>query len=236
MRSASGFVRFLVTLCTFGADASLLRRGRALEDPLAEAAKALEPSKKKMDMIEQMRADMCNGRKDLVNHEDCTDFLVETCSKKKGEQCDTFKSYIAEECENGSKKACKYAEQMGMKQAAPTEKPTVPPVEKPASAPAPAPAAAAPVPASAPEAAPEKPTAAPLKRKGFENKKANQPLHSQGYSEHSSNMVKHKDGDTMTSDWGREWPRSKESEQQSIEKICSENPGNAWCKRNGYSL
>jgi len=56
------------------------------------------------------------------------------------------------------------------------------------------------------------------------------PLPSQGYDEHSSGNVAHDDGKTMTRDWRAEWPQAEGNEEDSIQKICKENPDHAWCK------
>merc|ERR1719401_2018238 len=104
----------------------------------------------------------------------------------------------------------------------------------------PAPAVAALVPAAAAPPAPATPLAAVVpsamppkkaaKRWGFEDKKANMPIPTQGFNEHSSKKVMHTDGATMTDDWGEEWPMRGETVQQSVERICRQNPKNAWCE------
>jgi len=96
-----------------------------------------------------------------------------------------------------------------------------PPVAKPGSAPSPAqpsapagPAADAPVPAL---------TGPILDGKG------NKPLQEQGYS---GELVIHEDGDTMTSDWGREF--GPKAGHRDIKSICLQHPGNEWCDLHGY--
>jgi len=56
-------------------------------------------------------------------------------------------------------------------------------------------------------------------------------LPEQGYDEHSDpKWVQHKDFDTQTEDWQKEWPSWDETEGQSTDRICEENPDHLWCK------
>eukprot|EP00929_Paragymnodinium_shiwhaense_P050172 TRINITY_DN25286_c0_g1_i1.p1 TRINITY_DN25286_c0_g1~~TRINITY_DN25286_c0_g1_i1.p1 ORF type:complete len:1019 (+),score=433.11 TRINITY_DN25286_c0_g1_i1:151-3207(+) len=54
----------------------------------------------------------------------------------------------------------------------------------------------------------------------------------QGYDEHSRGpKVEHDDQETYTGDWRKEWPKKDETEQETITRICREQPHNVWCKR-----
>lgn len=61
--------------------------------------------------------------------------------------------------------------------------------------------------------------------------KVEQGLPSQGYDEHSHELVEHNDGQTYSGDWGAEWPEwNHETEQQSIARICKKHPHNDFCR------
>jgi len=70
--------------------------------------------------------------------------------------------------------------------------------------------------------------------------KEEKPLPEQGYhrvgnEEAGGSKVEHNDEETYTGDWQKERPHgpevSHESEQESINRICEENPESDWCKR-----
>eukprot|EP00928_Gymnodinium_smaydae_P053444 TRINITY_DN3742_c0_g1_i2.p1 TRINITY_DN3742_c0_g1~~TRINITY_DN3742_c0_g1_i2.p1 ORF type:complete len:345 (-),score=96.82 TRINITY_DN3742_c0_g1_i2:95-1129(-) len=58
------------------------------------------------------------------------------------------------------------------------------------------------------------------------------PLPEQGYDEVSrGEKVKHSNKGTYTGDWRKEWPERDERHEESIERICRENPDNDWCQK-----
>jgi len=92
-------------------------------------------------------------------------------------------------------------------------------------------AAAAASPAGAPAGAPG---VVPPMVLPWELNMAGRDLPPQGYDEHSAghdDLVSHDDMQTWTSDWGKEWPHKRESEQASIDRICNKYPSSAWCKK-----
>lgn len=112
--------------------------------------------------------------------------------------------------------------------------PAASPAAPPANAPAPAAPAARPLADAPPKATPPATVAKEKKKRwGFEDMKI-RPIPSQGLNEYSKKKVMHKDGTSMTADWGEEWPSRGESVQQTVARICRQNPRNAWCERYGY--
>lgn len=117
----------------------------------------------------------------------------------------------------------------------PRPKPAPAPAPKPAPVPAPGPApgpAPSPGPANAPGPAPG-PMPAPridqVPHTGIDKKLKSLP--SQGYDEHSRKHVSpHQDMKTFSGDWHKEWPRNDETEGESYERICKDNPQSQWCK------
>jgi len=71
----------------------------------------------------------------------------------------------------------------------------------------------------------------PCNKDGPTYNKVGRPLPSQGYDEHSKRMVEHKDDETWTGDWRKEWPSVSEEEMESILRICKDHPKNIWCNR-----
>mmetsp|Transcript_80343 Transcript_80343/g.260379 ORF Transcript_80343/g.260379 Transcript_80343/m.260379 type:complete len:489 (-) Transcript_80343:154-1620(-) len=57
-----------------------------------------------------------------------------------------------------------------------------------------------------------------------------------GYDEHTPGLVEHDDMKTATSDWQSEWPRTGETQEEAMLRICAEDPDNTWCKKYGYHL
>jgi len=49
-------------------------------------------------------------------------------------------------------------------------------------------------------------------------------LPEQGFTGHSSRLADHEDGETHTSDWGKEWPQVAESEGKTKERVCLQYP------------
>lgn len=52
----------------------------------------------------------------------------------------------------------------------------------------------------------------------------------QGYGEVSSKLVEHKNMETFTNDWRKEWPNHGETEEGSYDRICKKYPDKLWCK------
>lgn len=117
----------------------------------------------------------------------------------------------------------------------------MPPAAKPDPVSIPAPAAlrsptVKPQPISAPPApqsaaAPSPSVAAPSEVAPFPSAPA--PSEAAPFTEISpplEDIVEHRDAETQTSDWGREWPRADESMGASKERICNEYPRLMWCK------
>jgi len=62
--------------------------------------------------------------------------------------------------------------------------------------------------------------------------KAEKPLPEQGFDEHSpKKQVEHDSMHTWTGDWREEWPAYSETEQESLMRICADNPDNSWCQK-----
>mmetsp|Transcript_149342 Transcript_149342/g.263632 ORF Transcript_149342/g.263632 Transcript_149342/m.263632 type:complete len:337 (+) Transcript_149342:43-1053(+) len=109
-------------------------------------------------------------------------------------------------------------------------------------APAPAPAvkktedtaaadAAAPVPAPAPKAAEAQAKTEADAESDTAITKEIQGLPSQGYDEVKPNdIVEHKDMETATKDFRKEWPQKDETPNESLERICKKNPDSKWCE------
>lgn len=85
----------------------------------------------------------------------------------------------------------------------------------------------------APQEPEQKPPQKPLDpvKLGMSPRHLNKGLPPQGYDEyHPGVKVKH-GNDTHTSDWRGEWPRNRETEAESIRRICAQHPDNKWCQR-----
>lgn len=237
--------------------------GKATEkaaDKVQKGPGEKDKDKVPMDPIEQMRAMMCWGRKNMMENKECMEWIVKKCqTETSGEgYCKKLRRYVKSKCKRGDKKGCDYAKQLGIDIATDKEVldaddldgdgvkdkddafPDNPNESKDSDGdgvgdntdlwpndascskkgdvcgggPSPAPAAS---PAAAPT---------PVGLTMDENV----PLPSQGYNEHSSGNVAHDDGKTMTRDWRAEWPAAQGDEEDSIQKICKENPDHAWCK------
>lgn len=65
--------------------------------------------------------------------------------------------------------------------------------------------------------------------------KVERKLPEHGYDEISPLKVEHDDMKTMTKDWQREWPMSDDNYRATMQKICAEDPENAWCSENGFA-
>jgi len=75
-----------------------------------------EKDVKPMDPIEVMRAMMCWGRKNLLDHKDCMTWMVKNCQKETtGEgYCKKLRRYVKSKCKRGDAKGCDYAKQLGI--------------------------------------------------------------------------------------------------------------------------
>mmetsp|Transcript_108318 Transcript_108318/g.170822 ORF Transcript_108318/g.170822 Transcript_108318/m.170822 type:complete len:315 (-) Transcript_108318:30-974(-) len=234
----------------------LKEAGRKVE----EAAKAKETAKKPfMDSIEVMRAMMCWGRDNLLDHDKCMEWMVDACKVERSGQgyCTKFRNYLRAECKSGKQRACDYGSEMGMSMerrqddhgsVSDEDGDGIPDYED-----------AFPNnpfewkdsdgdgvgdngdlypndPTRTGHEQPGAPGAAPSLALPAGLSSAPAPalpgnlLPSQGYDEHSKKMVAHEDEVTMTRDWRSEWPKLDASEDGAVRKICSEKPNNAWCK------
>lgn len=104
-----------------------------------------------------------------------------------------------------------------------------PPIAPAPAAPASAPSASAPVSAlpASPGTAAVASVAGPT---GLDKRVPESGLPVQGYNEHSEKNVVHKNFETQTGDWRSEWPSSGETEDQSTDRICKEQPDLLWCR------
>eukprot|EP00747_Dinoflagellata_sp_TGD_P088181 gnl/TRDRNA2_/TRDRNA2_163901_c0_seq6.p1 gnl/TRDRNA2_/TRDRNA2_163901_c0~~gnl/TRDRNA2_/TRDRNA2_163901_c0_seq6.p1 ORF type:complete len:509 (+),score=166.44 gnl/TRDRNA2_/TRDRNA2_163901_c0_seq6:105-1631(+) len=83
-----------------------------------------------------------------------------------------------------------------------------------------------PLPAPAPSAPEPAPAPVPMLDMSEER-----PLPKQGFDEFDEGkLVNHDDKKTMIGDWGTEWPEYDETEGQTEERICRDNPNLYWCR------
>lgn len=237
--------------------------GKGLEKAQKQAANDLQKGpgeekkskRKPMDPIETMRAMMCWGRKNLLEHEDCMGWMVKNCQKETtGEgYCKKLRRYVKSKCKHGTQLGCDYAKKLGIDMAMDKEQYDAEdqdgdgvkdkddafpdnPVEWADSDgdgvgdnsdkwPHDPTCSGEGDICGAPSPAPAA-SPAPVGLKMDENV----PLPSQGYNEHSAEYVAHDDGKTMTRDWRSEWPSTGGDKGSSIKSICEKNPNHAWCK------
>jgi hypothetical protein len=199
-----------------------------------------EIHKPSMDDIEVMRANLCWNRPNLLQHEDCMKFLLDTCeTETSGEGiCRKLALYLKHHCANNEQLACDYAKDLKVKidddadhheenekDTEEVEKEREEIDAKPDPGPSPALAASpGPAPALAPGPAP-----GPANT-GLSMKVVDPGLPEQGYNEHSDKNVMHEDMVTMTKDWRGEWPMMAKSENEAVHDICDDYPDHAWCK------
>merc|ERR1719324_240046 len=91
------------------------------------------PKRKAMDPVEAFRAMMCWGRKNLLDHEKCMEWMTKNCRKETtGEgYCKKLRRYVKSKCRRGSQKACDYAKDLGIDMVSETtviDGPTIQPV------------------------------------------------------------------------------------------------------------
>jgi len=94
------------------AAAEKLQKGPGKDEKDEKDKKDVKP----MDQIEVMRAMMCWGRKNLLDHEDCMSWMVKNCQKETtGEgYCKKLRRYVKSKCKHGDAKGCDYAKQLGI--------------------------------------------------------------------------------------------------------------------------
>lgn len=212
--------------------AAVQRESAALEsgdadrwNPFKAAADAV---KAQWNPIDKMRGELCWDREDMLEHEECMEWMVGKCkdSNGKSKRCQKLRDHVYKHCMNGRQLACDYAKQLNM-----DITPPVPPA--PAPAPVAAPAPSSPGPAAAPakeEAAPapaeakKAPAPAPAKEAaagngpkqglnaegGVDGGEKPAKLQSQGFE---GKKVRHVDGKTYSSDWGDEYEHASTTEQ-----------------------
>jgi len=223
-----------------------------------ETAQNMKPL---MNRINIFRIVMCWGRPDILEHEKCMEFMTEMCAEEStGEgYCQKLRDLLAKKCGEGNKKACAYAEKMGVTPVAPAgdidgdgysgEADAFPndPTEwqdsdgdgvgdnsdhaphDPNCSVLGDPGCPS-APSPAPAPAPASaPAAVPVDLGNLD--KTNRPLPSQGYDEYddSGTGVQHGNNETMTDDWRAEWPKQDETEDESTTRACKDN-SSLWCK------
>lgn len=232
----------------------------AASKTIKKAEDAAQSMKPLMNRINIFRIVMCWGRPDIIEHEKCMKFMVEMCSEEStGEgYCQKLRDLLAKRCGEGNKKACDYADQMGVTPVAPAgdadgdgysgESDAFPndPTEwqdsdgdgvgdnsdyapyDPNCQAADDPGCAG-APAGAPAASPASaPAFAPVDLGSID--KTNRPLPEQGYDEYDSGTgVQHGNLETMTGDWRSEWPKQDETEDESTTRACKDT-NSLWCK------
>lgn len=177
---------------------------------------AKDAVKARWNPIDKMRGEMCWDRKDMLEHDDCMEWMIDKCKKDTGEskRCQKLRAYVKKHCDAGEEIACDYAKQLGYALPA-----AAAPAPAPVQAPAPSPVSASPQPAPAPSAAEEGEApspalveAAPAPAAAEEEKVEEKPapsaegkpkkLQSQGFE---GKKVRHIDGQTYSSDWHDEY-------------------------------
>mmetsp|Transcript_138134 Transcript_138134/g.240261 ORF Transcript_138134/g.240261 Transcript_138134/m.240261 type:complete len:200 (+) Transcript_138134:87-686(+) len=110
------------------------------------------------------------------------------------------------------------------------------PAASPAASPGTSPAGPVPAPAPVPAiAVAPAPAPVPIRLRDPKNvlksMKVGRGLPESGYNEFDSHkLVDHEDGETATKDFGEEWPQTDETHNESLERICKEQPKGKWCK------
>mmetsp|Transcript_65308 Transcript_65308/g.181156 ORF Transcript_65308/g.181156 Transcript_65308/m.181156 type:complete len:232 (-) Transcript_65308:191-886(-) len=176
------------------------------------------------DMVEVYQMKVCLERMQAsAQGVPCQAWMVERCRGAPPGQgyCKELKDLVAKDCSNGKAASCSFAVEFGLLRAegavAAVGAPS-PPMAVVAASPGPA-TSPAPAPAAAPSYAPT----------GID--KSLRTLPSQGFDETSTSSVKVSDlGKSAVKDWGREWPMTDETEGQSFERICEDQPWHDWCK------
>lgn len=183
---------------------------------------------RKWSGVDKMRGDLCWDREDMLNHEKCMKWMVKKCKSEDAnpKRCDKLKNYVKDKCMNSEdaedkELACDYAKDLGI-----SIEPTMEVAAMPAPAPA-APPAGAPSPASVPAPAEEEEAAAPApaveevkKEEAVKEEKKEEAVEEEAPTEEGGTTgkppklqsqgfegkpVRHRDGKTMSSDWGDEY-------------------------------
>lgn len=178
-----------------------------------------------MDVSEYMRAMLCWGHPQLIEHDKCMKWMIEHCEDRSTGHgtCQEIKENVRKECATAGvnqKLACEYKKLLEAGEDAPAAERTSPSPATPAT---PAP------PQTLEEAkrAAQNGTAEARPMTGMSTRGG---LPDQGFDGHSTEMVDHRDHETQTGDWGEEWPQTSESDGQTKERICEEYPRLLWCK------
>jgi hypothetical protein len=68
------------------------------------------------DQVDKMRGEMCLLRGDIVEHDECMNWMVPKCRDDEDglHYCESLKDHVREECLQGDAKACDYARQLGL--------------------------------------------------------------------------------------------------------------------------
>jgi hypothetical protein len=91
-------------------------------DPVGDMVKAGEkiidpwsPKRPLMPAINAMRAMMCWGRENLIEHEKCMEWLMQHCQEASTGHgyCEKFWAYLRDQCKAGEQKACKKLRKLG---------------------------------------------------------------------------------------------------------------------------
>eukprot|EP00929_Paragymnodinium_shiwhaense_P068974 TRINITY_DN3479_c0_g1_i2.p1 TRINITY_DN3479_c0_g1~~TRINITY_DN3479_c0_g1_i2.p1 ORF type:complete len:288 (+),score=90.19 TRINITY_DN3479_c0_g1_i2:84-947(+) len=232
----------------------------AMQDAADNADGAYEDRVKMpvMRSVSRFRMMMCLGRPVLHDHEKCLKFMVKKCKEKTTGQglCLEFFEYLEKHCEEGVDEACEYLDKLNLEVDRPEKKEekkeeqenatntTLPPavispngtkvtnitkVTNQTNATA---TVVANVTSNASNATEPVPVVV-HPDSGTDKKIREMPF--QGYNEYaasnkSNSVVMHKDGETHTSDWLAERPKTKETEHDVTMDACKENPDTVWCK------
>jgi len=201
-----------------------------------------------MDGIHVFRMMMCWDRPDLLAHKKCMTYMVRHCAKGRSGKgyCQKLRGLLTRACAKPDERAPPYALKLGMQCAVrdevkaheamkemdaftgDDEDPNAEDETANATAAGPAPA-----PASAPGPAPlPGPAPGPVPMI-TDLDKTLRPLPNQGFNEvydGNNTIVMHENMKTLTTDWHKEWPRYHETEGETRERICKEQPDHDWCK------
>jgi len=193
-----------------------------------------------MGIGDTLRAMACWGRPDLLQHEKCMEWMLETCQEKTSGQgtCEELQQYLEQECEKEGEDqqlACDYKQELQnraeeQRRSADDDKRGKKQGFRPADFDTAEGGSPSPAAAGSPSPAPPTRPVIPQPEVVHDKRVTDAGLPDQGIEEHSSEMVEHHNAETATSDWGNEWPQTRETEGESKEKICEQQPRLDWCK------
>jgi hypothetical protein len=217
-----------------------------------------DTKKPMMDRIEVTRTAVCWARKNLIEHEACMTWMVDSCKDEvTGEgYCRKLRKYVKVKCRRGNQKGCDYAMELGVQMQEDDAAAEFSDGDEDGDGVLDADDAFPnnpleskdsdgdnigdngdkyPEDASRAHEGEKKKDSPTAKRSGKPvpsglDGSENVPLPSQGFNEHSTELVAHDDRKTMTADWHSEWPMNGGDEETSIKDICADNPNHAWCK------